>query len=99
MLTRITWWIDSAGCRHVCIVTRVASMKKDTGEKIGGGYVASTKRTPGRLVHKRPEGEVAAARAPQGKSSGAGAQPELPVCEQAGFVRSQAALKRGLRFW
>jgi hypothetical protein len=21
MLTRITWWIDSAGCRHVCIVT------------------------------------------------------------------------------
>ena len=26
---------------------RVASMKKDTGEKIDGGYVASTKRTPG----------------------------------------------------
>ena len=28
-----------------------------------------------RLIHKRPEGEVAAARAPEGKSSGAGAQP------------------------
>ena len=36
-----------------------------------------------RLVHKRPEGEVAAAGAPKGKSSGAGAKPEQPVCEQA----------------
>ena len=51
------------------------------------------------LVHKRLEGEVAAARAPQGKSSGAGAKPELPVCEQAGFARAQAALKMGVRFW
>ena len=44
-------------------------------------------------------GEVAAARAPKGKSSGAGAKPELPVCEQAGFARSQAALKKGVRIW
>ena len=29
------------------------------------------------------QGEVAAAGAPQGQSSGAGAQPEQPVCEQA----------------
>jgi hypothetical protein len=36
-----------------------------------------------RLVHKRPEGEVAAAGALQGHSSGAGAKPERPVCEQA----------------
>ncbi len=34
-----------------------------------------------RLAHKRPEGEVAAAGAPD--SSGAGAKPEQPVCEQA----------------
>ena len=32
-----------------------------------------------RLIHKRPEGEVAAAGAPKGKSSGAGAKPEQPV--------------------
>jgi hypothetical protein len=35
-----------------------------------------------RLVHKRPQGEVAAAGAPQGNSSGAGAKPDQPVCEQ-----------------
>jgi hypothetical protein len=37
-----------------------------------------------RLVHKRPEGEVVAAGARRGNSSGAGAKPEQPVCEQAG---------------
>ncbi len=37
------------------------------------------------------QGEVAAAGAPLGQSSGAGAKPEQPVCEQAVFLRYQAA--------
>lgn len=45
---------------------RVASIKKDTRV---------------RFIHKRLESGVAAARAPKGKSSIAGAKPELPVSE------------------
>jgi hypothetical protein len=52
------------------MIPRVASMKKDTGEKIDGGMLPQRKGHRGRLVHKRPEGEVAAARAPQGKELG-----------------------------
>ena len=75
-------------------------MKKRRREiKIDGNTCFNERETGGRLVHKRPEDEVAAARAPKGKSSGAGAQPELPVCEQAGLARSQAALKRDVRIW
>ena len=47
-------------------------------------YLLLLLKEGGRLVHKRPEGEVAAAGAPVGeRAPGAGAKPEQPVCEQA----------------
>jgi hypothetical protein len=52
-----------------------------------------------RLVHKRPEGEVAAAGALQGHSSGAGAEPEQPVCEQAVAFTLRQPLAVGVVFF
>jgi hypothetical protein len=46
-----------------------------------GDQVRVEKRV--RLVHKRPAGRGCGSRSPQGHSSGAGAKPEQPVCEQA----------------
>jgi hypothetical protein len=68
-------WTPSFGQRSL----EISYGDWERGSRLKGGLGAGQRQTT-RLIHKRPEGEFAAVRAPQGKNSGAGAKPEQKVC-------------------
>jgi hypothetical protein len=81
------WWVATHPFGHIWWVATHKEDVSPEGRCVSQvqqkrSRVKSWEKGLGLFINAR-QGEVAAAGAPQGKSSGAGAQPEQPVCEQA----------------